>query len=147
MSHHRSSGPDAAPALARATGALDAFCAAERLPDALVWRLRVVLDEVISNIVRHGGAGARPRAIDVTFRRQADLVEMRVSDDGPAFDPLARPAPDVTLPLEARQPGGLGIALVRALTDDARYEWTGRNVLTVRARIDDAGTPGGSGPV
>ena len=121
-------------AVAEAAGILDDFCAAEALPAAISWRLRVVLDEVMANVISHaapfGGGG-----VDLCLRRDADVVEMRVSDDGPAFDPLARPAPDVTLPLEARQPGGLGIALMTSLMDEVRYERTTRNILTVRKRI------------
>ena len=54
-----------------------------------------------------------------------------VSDDGVAFNPLAVPPPDTTLPLEERELGGLGIHLVRNLTDEATYgRLGGRNVIT-----------------
>jgi serine/threonine-protein kinase RsbW len=127
--------------------ALDAFCAAERLPEDVAWRLRVALDEIIANIVAYGTFGARqaelagechsePPAIDVWFHRDGTLLQLTIADDGPAFDPLARPDPEVTLPLEYRQPGGLGIALVKALIDDVQYARTTRNVLTIRTRIE-----------
>lgn len=108
--------------------ALDAFCRTERLPDAIAWRLRVVLDEIIANIVAYGGTG---RSIDVSFHRGPDRVQVIVMDDGVPFDPVARPEPDVTSPLEVRRPGGLGIALVKSLMDGVQYERTDRNVLTV----------------
>jgi serine/threonine-protein kinase RsbW len=124
-----------APAVQEIAAALDAFCAAQRLPPSVAWRLGVVLDEIVSNIIGHGGAVAPARAIDAWFRCDGEVAEVTISDDGPAFDPLTRPDADVTAPLELRQPGGLGIALVKALMDEVRYEWTGRNVLTVRKRI------------
>jgi anti-sigma regulatory factor (Ser/Thr protein kinase) len=108
--------------------ALDAFCQAEALPDAVCWRLRVALDEIVANIVAYGGAN---RSIDVSFRRSPDRAEVVVIDDGVPFDPLARMPPDVTSPLEARSPGGLGIALVKSLMDGVHYQRTDRNVLTV----------------
>ena len=135
-----------APTVGQAADALDAFCAAERLPADVAWRLRVALDEIVANIVAHGTHGAqadeaRPGtslepALDVWFHREGTLVEVTVADDGPAFDPLARPDPVVTLPLDSRQPGGLGIALVKALMDEVRYARTTRNVLTIRKRIE-----------
>jgi anti-sigma regulatory factor (Ser/Thr protein kinase) len=136
-----------APAVGQAAAALDAFCAAERLPEETAWRLRVALDEIIANVVTYATPGARPAdlaagrgseppAVDVWFRRDGSLVEVTIADDGPPFDPLARPDPVVTLPLENRQPGGLGIALVKALMDDVRYERTTRNVLTIRKRME-----------
>jgi len=130
------------PTIGQVADALDAFCAAERLPEDVGWRLRVALDEIIANIVAHGAGAPQATGLDVWFHRQGAMVEITVADDGPAFDPLARPNPDVTSPLESRQPGGLGIALVKALMDDVHYERTTRNVLTIRKRIP-AGPPGG----
>ncbi len=136
--------PPSAAAVLRATGALDEFCAAERLPADVVWRLRVALDEILANIVSYGHTAGRALDIQVTFRRDGGQVHITVADDGPAFDPLARPDPDVTLSLEARQPGGLGIVLVKSLMDDVRYERTTRNVLTLTKRIGADGDPGDS---
>lgn len=116
--------------------ALDAFCEHERLPQEVAWRLRVALDEIVANVVSYGAPAGGGAGLDVWFRREGPLVEVTVADDGPPFNPLDRPAPDVTSPLEARQPGGLGIALVRALMDDVGYERTSRNILTLKKRID-----------
>lgn len=122
-------------ATAQVVEALDAFCHAEHVPDEVAWRLRVVLDEIVANIVTHGRTGAGKPGLDVWFRAEPDAVEVTVADDGPAFNPLLQPEPDTTLPLSARQPGGLGITLIKSLMDDVRYERTDRNVLTVRKRL------------
>jgi serine/threonine-protein kinase RsbW len=134
----RPAGSPEAATFTRVAAALDAFCAAEGVPPSVAWRLRVALDEVLANVLSHGGTGGRLPTLEVSLRRDADRVEIVVTDDGPAFDPLASPAPDVTLPLEARQPGGLGIALVRALIDEVHYERRDGNVLTLRARLGAA---------
>ena len=134
-SRHPPLSADAAAAVTRVGGAFDAFCAAERLPADVAWRLRVALDEIVANIVSHGGVPGSPPQVDVTFRRDGGRVEVVVADDGPAFDPLAKPEPDVTLPLDARQPGGLGIVLIKSLIDDVQYVRTTRNVLTLRTRL------------
>ena len=130
------------PAVRRVAEALDAFCAEERLPHDVAWRLRVALDEIVANVVAYGKPAAESGTMDVWFRRDGEAVEITIADDGPPFDPIARPAPDVTLPLDARQPGGLGIALVKSLMDDVSYLRTTRNVLTIRKNID-AAPPGG----
>lgn len=135
------------PAAAQVVEALDAFCAAEQVPDEVSWRLRVVLDEIVANIVTHtprSAAGPGP-AVDVWFRSEPGAVEVTVADDGPAFNPLLQPEPDLTLPLQARQPGGLGITLVKSLMDDVRYERTDRNVLTIRKHFGPvAAAPNGN---
>jgi anti-sigma regulatory factor (Ser/Thr protein kinase) len=135
----------AAASVRQVADALDTFCAVERLPREASWPLQVALDEIVANLVDHAAGGGRTPGFDVWFRRDGDAVEITVADDGPAFDPLARPDPDVTAPLEARQPGGLGIMLVKSLMDDVRYERTTRNLLTIRKRIINPGNgPGGA---
>ena len=89
-------------------------------PDAAV-----VVDEVVSNIVRCSGTSE----FSVEVRRGGTLV---FSDDGVAFDPLKCDTPDVEAGIEARKAGGLGIFLVRKLAREVRYERrNGKNVLTV----------------
>jgi anti-sigma regulatory factor (Ser/Thr protein kinase) len=127
-------------AVRQVADALTTFCQAERLPDELVWKLRVVVDEVVANIVMHGGPFGGVPEIDACFRRTGDVVEVVIADNGVPFDPLAHHGPDLSLPLEAREPGGLGIVLVRALMDEVRYERTSRNTLTLRKSIGVAGS-------
>ena len=89
-------------------------------PDAAV-----VVDEIVSNIVRCSGTSE----FSVEVRRGGTLV---FADDGVAFDPLQREAPDVEAGAEERKAGGLGIFLVRQLAREVKYERrNGKNVLTV----------------
>jgi serine/threonine-protein kinase RsbW len=134
-----------APAVRRVAETLDAFCLEEGIPQDVAWRLRVALDEIVANIVAYGGCGVPDGTVDVWFRRDGHSIEVTIADDGPPFDPLSRPAPDVTLPLDARQPGGLGIALVKSLMDDVCYTRTTRNVLTIRKHLDGSSDVGGAG--
>ena len=116
--------------------ALDAFCVAERVPQEVAWRLQVALDEVVANLVSHGTPASGQGAVDVWFRRDGPFVEITIADDGPPFNPLERPAPDLGRALDAREAGGLVIFLVRALMDEVRYGRDDRNRLTLRKRID-----------
>jgi serine/threonine-protein kinase RsbW len=131
-------------AVRQIAGALDEFCLRERLPTDVAWQLRVAVDEIVSNIVTHASAGA-PAAIDVDFRREGNAVEIAIADDGPAFDPFGRPDPDVSAPLDAREPGGLGIFLVKSLMDDVRYTRTAKNVVTLYKRLRPVSLPGEHG--
>lgn len=128
-------------AVRQVADALDDFCLQERLPADVSWQLRVAVDELVSNVVTHAPAGVTP-AIDVEFRRDGDTVEITVSDDGPAFDPFGIREPDIKAPLEQRQPGGLGILLVKRLMDDVRYRRTAKNVVTLRKGIRPSASRG-----
>ena len=85
-------------------------------------RVEVVLEELISNLIRHGHD---VNSITVTAGYQAGAIDLVVEDDGAAFDPLAKPDPDPFTSLAEAPLGGLGIALVRRLTCAARYDRVG----------------------
>ncbi len=134
--------PDPA-GIALAADRLDRFWAEAGLDPGSAWPVHVALDEVLSNIVRHGGAAGSVPLIDVTFTRaDSGGVEVTVVDDGPEFDPLQVPEPDLASPLDVRRAGGLGIHLVRHLMDKVAYARRGeRNWLVIAHRARPAGSP------
>ena len=61
---------------------------------------------------------------------------MSITDDGAPYDPMSAPAADTTSPLESRDPGGLGVFLVRQLMDRVEYaRKDGRNCLLLAVRL------------
>lgn len=119
----------------RAAAAFDEFCRAGGVPDEARWRFLLALDEVLSNVVRHGYRDSSG-AMTVTFGRTDREVSVRIVDTGPEFDPRQAPAPDTTSPLETRQPGGLGVYLAGALLDELAYERRGHeNHVTLTWRV------------
>jgi anti-sigma regulatory factor (Ser/Thr protein kinase) len=125
----------------RALDALAALWAEHGLSRAVTWPMDVSLDEVLANVVRHGpadrgGEACVELALSLDVAVTPPLCELLISDDGPAFDPLAAPAPDTSLGLDERPVGGLGLLLVRRLMDDVAYERRdGRNHLRLRRRL------------
>ena len=85
-------------------------------------RLLIILEELFTNVVAHG-SGARFAAggVTVALGRRRGLVTIDFVDDGPPFDPLAHPEPDLDVSPDQRPVGGLGIAIVRAMADQASY--------------------------
>ncbi len=122
--------------IAAAAEALDRFQADQGLDPGAMWPVHVALDEILSNIVRHGAGRLEERLVDLTFVLTAAGIEVTIVDDGPEFDPLRVPEPDLTSPLQIRQPGGLGIHFVRRLMDRVEYACRdGRNHLHIVHRI------------
>jgi serine/threonine-protein kinase RsbW len=76
----------------------------------------VAVEEMTTNIIIHGYRG-QPGAIEIELRALDDTLEIYLRDQAPPFDPAQAPKPDTTSPLELRQPGGLGIHLVRHFMD------------------------------
>ena len=126
--------PGTLPGVRQAVQAFEAFGRAHNLGQDAAWRFLVALDEILSNIIRHG-LGTRDAAIELTFSAADGLITVEIVDAAAAFDPLLVPAPDISSPLDQRQPGGLGIALVRQLMDETQYERrNGRNHFVMRWR-------------
>lgn len=120
----------------RAAELVDEFKARHGLADEDADAIHVVLDEVLSNSIRHGLAGAASHAIAVTLELSQGEILVEVEDDGVAYDPTHAPAPVLAGSLDERKGGGLGMAFVRGLTDSIEYRRIdGRNRLVLRRRL------------
>jgi anti-sigma regulatory factor (Ser/Thr protein kinase) len=116
----------------RLAGAVEAFCAALEPSPKDLMSLQLVLEELVTNVINHGYTDGQPHTFTVALSRAGRLVTAVIDDDAPAFDPLARAEVDTTLPLDQRPIGGLGVHLVKKLTQSAHYERrNGHNVLTL----------------
>jgi serine/threonine-protein kinase RsbW len=74
------------------------------------------VDEWVTNVAVHGyGGDGGP--LEVEIERDASGLVVRVRDAAPSFDPADAPAFDRTVPLEQRRPGGMGVHLIREITD------------------------------
>ena len=64
------------------------------------------------------------------------VATIAFSDSGVPFDPLKKADPDVTLPAEEREIGGLGIFMTRKFMDNVTYTYKdGKNVLTLKKNL------------
>lgn len=90
--------------------------------DSVCFDLKLVVDEVCSNIVVHGYEGLEPETITVSFAVDGDDIVITITDHAPPFDPRNAPMPNLDAPASERQPGGLGWYLIRELVDRIEYE-------------------------
>ena len=112
----------------------DAGCAA-----GPAQKLAIVAEEILTNIAQHAWAGAPAGrgSVQVEAVPQDEGIEvtLRAEDDGAAFDPTRAPEPDLDTTLEDREIGGLGIVMIRRMTDRQTWHRTaGRNVFEVAKR-------------
>ena len=94
------------------------------------------VDESATNIIKHGYRGS-PGTLEVELAVSAGTLVIRLRDHAPVFDPTTVPPPDLSLPLERRPLGGMGVHLTRELTDEMRHRSTTgwSNELTLVKRI------------
>jgi serine/threonine-protein kinase RsbW len=110
-----------------------AFCAQLRVTENILFDVRLALEEAISNTIRHGYMDRNPHDIRLSIELQNGELCLQIEDDGKAFNPLEAADPDLSLPIEEKQPGGLGIYLIKAVMDEVRYERRdGKNILRMK---------------
>jgi anti-sigma regulatory factor (Ser/Thr protein kinase) len=128
--------PNRIEALGSVESAFRSWASGHRIGEKTVADVNVALDELLSNIVKYGYADAAEHEIDVRFHLAGDELELEIVDDGVEFDMLAREEPDVTLGIDERPIGGLGIHIVKKLTSSQSYERReGRNRTILVKRV------------
>ena len=74
--------------------------------------------------------------VEVGTRIEDGVLEISFKDAGVRFNPLEKEDPDITLAIEDRPIGGLGIFLCKQMMDDIRYTYeNGENRLTMYKKI------------
>lgn len=92
-------------------------CSAGLIDDVLL-----IAEELIANAIDHGSApGLPPPQIDLLLQAEGPRLRLEIRDNGSAFDPLALPPPDLDADILVRPLGGLGIHLVRTLSESVYY--------------------------
>lgn len=127
----------------RASLWLEAAALQQRVPAEQIARLDLCLNEVLANILAHGGPPARASEVRLQLRvnhdSAVDEAAVTISDSGIAFDPLAYQAGARAGTLEEIEPGGFGLIMMKEAADDLDYERSeGRNQLTFTVRWDEA---------
>jgi anti-sigma regulatory factor (Ser/Thr protein kinase) len=112
------------------------LCARSSISPEVEYDLNLALDEAIMNVAQH----AFPRSEEHFYTLQITLTPeeftARIEDDGPEFNPLDHPPPDLDAPLEQRKEGGLGIFLVRQIMTSVDYQRVGgKNLLTLKKKL------------
>ncbi len=113
---------------------VEAFCEAHPPSAEYEYKLQLLSEELFLNAVNHAYGPDRPDGdVWLTLLPQPEGASLIMEDEGEPFDPLEEaPAPDLEASLEDRDIGGLGLMLVREMSDQAAYERVGnRNRLAL----------------
>lgn len=110
-----------------------------RYDDVSAYGLKMAVDELVSNVIRHNYNGTTGKPVSVMLSRQDDTLEASVIDQGFAFDPTRYEGRAFDKTIAGGYSGGMGINLVRALADSFEYETRdGHNLTQVRKSFDRA---------
>ena len=116
---------------------INAELEAHDVPMKAIMQLDIAIEEIFVNIAHYAyNPEIGQAAITVDVDDAARSIAIRFMDRGKPYDPLSREDPDVTLGVEERQIGGLGIYMVKKSMDEVSYAYEGgQNILTIRKRF------------
>ena len=106
----------------------DSLSAKLKILPKIANKINIVFDEIYANIVNYS------KATMATIFYNIENGKLRISftDNGIPYNPLEAAEPDTTLSAEEREIGGLGIFMVKKMTESMEYEYKeDKNVLTL----------------
>lgn len=105
------------------------------VPPAIDYLANLAIEELVTNCVKYGYNDTGEHLIAIELQVAHNELVLTVTDDGNPFNPLELTPPDTHLPVEDRPIGGLGIHLLRKLSDRMEYERAeGKNRVTLWKR-------------
>lgn len=104
-------------------------CACEGYERKLRLNFRVGLTEALSNAMLYGNEQDPRKRVRLEVTLGDAEIKVRVTDEGPGFDP--QKVPDPTTPANVVKPGGRGLFLMRQLMDEVHFNDRGNSVTLV----------------
>ena len=111
--------------ISRVIDSIEMFCADEGIMPQQGLRFSLALDELITNIVSYGLSDRSDGEISLSVQHKDGALHAEIADNGPQFDPFSAQIASQSGPIEERNVGGLGIALVKAVMDRLEYRRDG----------------------
>lgn len=101
-----------------------------------IHNIQLATEEALLNIFQYAYPGEHKGQVEVTCQMTSDsALNIRILDNGIAFDILSLSKPDLTCPLPERKIGGLGCYLIRKMADGVQYHRQGNtNILNLLIR-------------
>ena len=123
--------------LAQVLQFVDSRLEEEDCPIGVQMKIDVAVEELFVNIASYAYTpGSGSAAVRMEVEEDPKTVVITFVDHGVPYDPLAKEDPDVTMPAEDRQIGGLGVFMVKKTMDDVAYEYRdGQNILTLKKNL------------
>ncbi|HDS07980.1 MAG TPA: ATP-binding protein [Bacteroides sp.] len=107
--------------ISRISDDLGALAKEWAIPVSELRQVTVIVEELISNIIRFAFQDADPHLIRVMVGKEDRLLIIRITDDGIPFNPMEYHPPPITDPASV-EAGGMGIVLVRTFSDSIDYK-------------------------
>lgn len=101
-------------------------------------RLELAVEEAFVNVANYAYPEKSGEVIvGLSISEDPLTATVELTDSGTRFNPLEREDPDLSIGIEDKKPGGLGIFLIKENSDQVHYQYhEGRNILTIQKILD-----------
>ncbi|NLX67175.1 MAG: ATP-binding protein [Bacteroidales bacterium] len=107
------------------------------LSPALVMSLNLALEEAVSNIILYAYPKEFNQDISIEAVKENNALIFTITDTGVEFDPTKGGDVDITLTVEDRPVGGLGIFLIKKIMNEVEYKRVDdMNVFTLKKLLE-----------
>ncbi len=101
-----------------------------------LFEINLILEELCTNYNEHVGEDNNS-FLEIKLSSDGSDLSITVKDNGPPFNPTKISAPDVNLPIDQREAGGIGLHLVRHYTDKLSYSRkNGKNIICMKKKLE-----------
>lgn len=100
-------------------------------------QIMVAVEEIFTNISQYAYPKQEGRVtVQLQIIESSAIAQIEIIDQGVPYDPLERQDPNITLSVEKRDIGGLGIFMVKQMMDEVSYRYENKsNILTIRKAL------------
>ncbi|HET8858459.1 ATP-binding protein [Marivirga sp.] len=96
------------------------------LNDDIYGNIMIAVTESVNNAILHGNDSNKDKNVFLSLNMEENTIVFNITDEGQGFD--YNSLPDPTAPENIDKPGGRGIFLMKALSDELIFEEEGKKV-------------------
>ncbi|TWT76253.1 Serine/threonine-protein kinase BtrW [Planctomycetes bacterium CA13] len=103
-------------------------------PASDLFRVQLAYEEAVVNAIRHGNRHDVSKTVHVEMACNDDEIWIRITDQGPGFDPNSIPDPRIDELIEI--PGGRGVLLISEIMSEITYNEQGNQITMIKRKAD-----------
>ena len=113
--------------IAAATTHAETWLAARHADPTAGLLASLAIEEIVTNCIKYGFEANTQHNVEVTLSLNGDNLAIVILDDAREFNPMQAPPPNLTASIEERTIGGVGLHMLRALSDKIIYQRIANN--------------------
>ena len=103
-----------------------------QFPESEIFAIKMAVEEALVNAIKHGNQMDPEKSVRVSYTALTDRFDVRITDEGPGFNPSD--VPDPTSPENLERPCGRGLLLMRYYMTEVSFDASGSTISMYKLR-------------